>query len=66
MDEHRKRLVEFAKRRNKILADLRQMKDDIGHWNDAHPNETPIEIDFDLTSDIKRLTEESSGWRGKA
>jgi hypothetical protein len=47
--------VLFARRRNAILRELRQMKDDIDHWNETHPDEQPIVIDFDLSKDVERL-----------
>ena len=47
--------VGFAKRRNGILAELQQMKNDCDSWNDAHPNEKPLVIGADFTKDIERL-----------
>lgn len=42
--------------RLEILAqEMRQLQDDIDHWNRMHPNEEPIVIDADLSAEVAAL-----------
>lgn len=45
---------ELERRRQIIAMKLRQLKNDVEHWNEMHPGEE-IDIDFNLTKDIERL-----------
>jgi len=40
-------------RREQMVGDGLQLTLDLDHWNSIHPNQEPIELDMDLTDDIK-------------
>lgn len=42
-------------KRRSIVGECRQLKTDIDSFNDAHPNEKPIQISFDFTMDIAEI-----------
>jgi len=43
----------FAHRRKSIVGDCHQLKIDVDHFNDVHPNEEPIQVYFDFTDDLE-------------
>jgi hypothetical protein len=47
--------MSFAQRRNRIVGDCRQLKMDADSYNDAHPNDEPIQLVFDFTFDLAEL-----------
>jgi hypothetical protein len=42
----------FQLRRRHIIGECRQVKTDVDSYNDAHPNETPIQMVMDFTQDV--------------
>ena len=47
--------LSFQTRRQGIVGDCRQFKVDADGYNDAHPDERPIQIVFDFTMDLAEL-----------
>lgn len=47
--------LSFHHRRQGVVSDCRQMKTDCDSYNDAHPDEEPIQIVFDFTMDLAEL-----------
>lgn len=45
----------FTNRRNHIVSECRQAKTDVDSYNDAHPNEIPIQMVLDFTRDVNEL-----------
>ena len=43
---------DVARRRDRIVEDLRDLVRDAEAWNRLHPDEEPIVIDVDLTADV--------------
>jgi hypothetical protein len=47
--------LSFQFRRQGIVGDCRQFKVDADSYNDAHPDEEPIQISFNFTMDLAEL-----------
>lgn len=47
--------IAFQQRRERIVADCRQLKTDVDSYNDAHPDRVPIQLVFDFTEDLAEL-----------
>jgi hypothetical protein len=47
--------MSFQHRRHGIVGDCRQMKIDLDSYNDAHPDDEPIQMIFDFTMDLAEL-----------
>ena len=47
----------FTHRRNHIVGECRQAKTDVDSYNDAHPQEKPIQMVLDFTNDVEELEE---------
>jgi hypothetical protein len=47
--------MSFQHRRHGIVGDCRQMKIDLDSYNDAHPEDEPIQMIFDFTMDLAEL-----------
>ncbi|KAK0360602.1 hypothetical protein LTR94_026679, partial [Friedmanniomyces endolithicus] len=45
----------FGQRRQAIVGDCFQIKQDIDHFNDEHPGEQPIQIILDFTDDVAEM-----------
>ena len=45
----------IALKRRAIVSDGYQLRMDVDHYNDAHPNEKPIQLVLDITDDIEEL-----------
>lgn len=45
----------FQLRRNHIVAECRQAKTDVDSYNDAHPQDRPIQMVLDFTQDVEEL-----------
>lgn len=45
----------FGQRRQAIVGDCFQIKQDIDHFNDEHPGEQPIQIILDFTDDVAEI-----------
>lgn len=45
----------FQGRRNHILGECRQAKTDVDSYNDAHPEDKPIQLVLDFTRDVAEL-----------
>jgi hypothetical protein len=45
----------FAQRRKQVVDDCRQLKLDVGSYNDSKPTGQPIQIVFDFTVDLEEL-----------
>lgn len=45
----------FGQRRQSIVGDCFQIKQDIDHFNDEHPGEKPIQIILDFTDDVAEM-----------
>ncbi len=41
-----------SQKRRAIVGECRQMKTDLDSYNEAHPEQDPIQISFDFTMDI--------------
>lgn len=51
--------VAFAQRRRRIGGELHQLKIDVDHYNEAHPEESPLQLCLNFEDDIReRLIEE--------
>lgn len=47
--------LSFQQRRQGIVGDCRQLKTDVDSYNDAHPQEEPVQTVFDFTMDLAEL-----------
>ncbi len=47
--------LSFQQRRRGIVGDVRQLKVDVDSYNDARPEEEPIQMDFDFTMDLAEI-----------
>ena len=47
--------VSFQQRRQGIVGDCRQLNTDVQSYNDAHSEESPIQVVFDFTMDLAEL-----------
>jgi hypothetical protein len=47
----------FSLRRNRIVGECHQAKTDVDSYNDNHPQEVPIQMVLDFTSDVEELEE---------
>jgi len=45
----------FGQRRKAIVDDCFQIKQDVGHFNDEHPEEAPIQMIIDFTDDVAEM-----------
>ncbi len=45
----------FGQRRKSIVDDCFQIKQDVDHFNDEHPDEVPIQMVIDFTDDIAEM-----------
>lgn len=45
----------FQQRRERIVGDCRQLKTDVDSYNDARPDDRPIQISLDFTKDVEEL-----------
>ncbi len=45
----------FAQRRRQIVGDSYQLRSDVDHYNDAHPEERQIELILDFTEDVEEM-----------
>jgi hypothetical protein len=44
-----------ALKRRSIVSDGYQLRIDVDHYNEAHPNEPPIQLVLDITDDVEEL-----------
>lgn len=44
--------VAFQQRREQIVGDCNQLKRDVEHYNDLHPSNIPIQLEFNFTEDV--------------
>lgn len=47
--------ISFMQRRMRVVGDCRQLKVDADSYNDAHPEDRPIQIVFDFSDDLAEL-----------
>jgi hypothetical protein len=45
--------IAFQQQRRQIVGDCRQLKRDVGYYNDAHPTEPGIQLLLDFTEDVE-------------
>jgi len=45
----------FQQRRDQIVGDCRQLKNDVDSYNDAHPESEPVQLILDFTLDMAEL-----------
>lgn len=45
----------FQLRRRRIAAECKQVKTDVGSYNDAHPDERPIQMVLDFRQDVREM-----------
>lgn len=45
----------FSQRRKSIADDCFQAKQDVDHYNDAHPNDEPIQLILDFSDDVAEM-----------
>jgi hypothetical protein len=45
----------FQLRRRRIASECKQVKTDVDSYNDAHPNEQPIQMVLDFTRDVEEM-----------
>lgn len=45
----------FGQRRKSIVGDCFQIKQDVAHFNDEHPDEEPIQMIIDFTEDVAEM-----------
>jgi len=45
----------FKMRRKRIASECKQIKTDVDSYNDAHPNEQPIQMMLDFTRDVREM-----------
>lgn len=45
----------FQQRRDQIVGDCRQLKNDVDSYNDAHPYAEPVQLILDFTLDMEEL-----------
>jgi hypothetical protein len=51
--------IAFAQKRRRIAGELHQLKVDVDHYNEDHPDETPIQLSLNFEEDVmERLVEE--------
>jgi len=51
--------IAFAQKRRRIAGELHQLKIDVDHYNEKHPEETPIQLSLNFEDDVlERLVEE--------
>jgi hypothetical protein len=51
--------IAFAQKRRRIAGELHQLKVDVDHYNEKHPEETPIQLSLNFEDDVlERLVEE--------
>jgi hypothetical protein len=51
--------IAFAQKRRRVAGELHQLKIDVDHYNEAHPDETPIQLSLNFEDDVlERLVEE--------
>lgn len=55
----------FGQRRKAIVNDCFQVKQDVDHYNDAHPHANPIQVILNFTDDVQEM-EASSRFDGGA
>lgn len=53
----------FAQRRKSVVDDCFQVKQDVDHYNDQHPDDAPIPLVLDFTDDVAEI--EAAGRRGR-
>lgn len=52
----RKNMVRaFHMRRKRIASECKQVKTDVDSYNDAHPEEPPVQMPLDFTYDVKEM-----------
>ena len=49
--------VSVAQRRNGIVAECRQVSNDVRYFNSLHPDVAPIQFVLDFTNDVRELDE---------
>lgn len=47
--------ISFQQRRKRIVGDCRQLKTDAESYSTAHADESPIQVEFDFTRDLREL-----------
>lgn len=47
--------MSFQQHRRKIVGECRQLKTDLDSYNDAHPDEQPMQVSFDFNMDLAEL-----------
>lgn len=58
-DPHTYMEIAFAQRRRRIAGELHQLKVDVDHFNEAHPNDKPIQLSLNFEDDVQeRLVDE--------
>ena len=51
--------IAFAQKRRRIAGELHQLKIDVDHYNDRHPDEAPIQLSLNFEDDVmERLVDE--------
>jgi len=51
--------ITFAQKRRRIAGELHQLKVDVDHFNETHPDEKPIQLSLNFEDDVlERLVEE--------
>ena len=50
-------LVSTANRRNQILGECKQLKDDVDSYNERVTPEQPIQVEFDFTVDLEEYAQ---------
>ncbi len=57
----------FAQRRRQIVGDSYQLRLDVDHYNDSHPEEPKIQLILDFTDDVEeRIVAEGIGDKDEA
>jgi hypothetical protein len=56
----------FAQRRQSIVNDCFQIKQDVDHFNDERPGEQPIQLIIDFTDDVAEMEAAQHGDTGSA
>ena len=58
-DPHAYMEIAFAQRRRRIAGELHQLKVDVDHFNEANPNDEPIQLSLNFEDDVlERLVDE--------
>lgn len=47
--------VSFAQRREQVVGDCRQLKTDVDSYNDAHPEQSDLQLVLDFTMDVAEI-----------